>query len=75
MTDEGDTPNLQQPQPIDTGLLWDFRCTCRQTDDGKYRVRLTGRLTGEVRESIGAHPIWELIRLLGLTDVRTDCPK
>lgn len=55
-----------------TPLLWDFHCRCEKRVDGKYVVRITGSLSGEVRESTGHHPLWELIRLIGLESPHAD---
>lgn len=45
--------------------LWDFTCRAERLENGYYRVTLTGNVTGERRESVGYHPLWELIRLIG----------
>ena len=47
--------------------LWDFTVRADKRDDGRYRVVIIGNRTGERRESVGYHPRWELIRLLGKT--------
>jgi len=44
-------------------LLWDFRVEAWR-EGNRWRVRLTGTQTGEVRERAGFHPLWELIRLI-----------
>lgn len=45
--------------------LWDFTCTAERLESGQFRVVVTGTTTGERREGVGWHPLWELIRLLG----------
>jgi hypothetical protein len=47
--------------------LWDFSVQAELRDDGQYRVVIVGNRTGERRESVGYHPLWELIRLLGMS--------
>ena len=44
--------------------LWRFRCEADELPNGTYRVRLVSD-TGIVRERVGYHPLWELIRMLG----------
>lgn len=51
-------------------LLWDFHCTAKRLPLGYYEVAIEGLNTGERRTSIGYHPLWELIRLLGTTTDR-----
>ena len=59
--------HIVAPPPVETpnGVFWNFRVQAVKRSDGKFHVRIVGNITGEVRERVGYHPLWELIRLIG----------